>query len=61
MLNFQDGREYAEARVQKLVEAGVINALVALSSTDSESSKELLSRSDTLYKVLYHVKEFSHS
>lgn len=42
---FQDSGDHATRRVKKLVEAGVVNALVSLSKqTDSESSKELLAR-----------------
>ncbi|CAH1772776.1 unnamed protein product [Owenia fusiformis] len=40
----KDKSEYVDKRVAKLVKAGIGNALVALSKTDSASSKELLSR-----------------
>ena len=41
---FQDKPDYVVERVKKLVKAGVISALSAFSKTDSQSSKELLSR-----------------
>jgi hypothetical protein len=40
----QDKQEFIDERVKLLVECGTINALVALSDTDSESARELLSR-----------------
>ncbi|GFR82849.1 Unc-45-like protein A [Elysia marginata] len=40
----KDKPEFVTSRVKKLAAAGVINALVALSNTDSKNSRELLSR-----------------
>ncbi|KAK3759084.1 hypothetical protein RRG08_010697 [Elysia crispata] len=40
----KDKPEFVSSRIQKLAAAGVINALVALSNTDSKNSRELLCR-----------------
>lgn len=40
----KDSKEYVMKRVKKLVEADIITALVALSKTESENSRELLAR-----------------
>ncbi|CAL1540162.1 unnamed protein product [Lymnaea stagnalis] len=40
----KDKTEYISGRIQKLAKAGVINALVALSDTESKNSRELISR-----------------
>ncbi|PIK61115.1 hypothetical protein BSL78_01940 [Apostichopus japonicus] len=40
----KDSKEHVRGRVEKLVKADIITALVALSKTESENSRELLSR-----------------
>ena len=40
----QDKEPFIGERVKKLVQEGVVNALVSLSKTDSNACKELLSR-----------------
>ena len=40
----QDQKEFVDDRIKKIVAAGVVPALVALTQTDSENCKELLSR-----------------
>ena len=40
----QDKEPCVSQRVQKLVKAGVVNALVALSKTDSYNTREMLAR-----------------
>ncbi|XP_059159909.1 protein unc-45 homolog B-like [Physella acuta] len=40
----KDKPEFISGRIHKLAKAGVINALVALSDTDSKNSRELISR-----------------
>ncbi|XP_013379041.1 protein unc-45 homolog B [Lingula anatina] len=40
----KDKPEFVKERIAKLVKAGMVNALVAFSKTDSHSSRELLSR-----------------
>uniref|UniRef100_A0A0B7B3H2 Protein unc-45 homolog B n=2 Tax=Arion vulgaris TaxID=1028688 RepID=A0A0B7B3H2_9EUPU len=40
----KDKPEFVSQRIHKLAKAGVVNALVALSDTDSKNSRELLSR-----------------
>ncbi|XP_072022397.1 LOW QUALITY PROTEIN: protein unc-45 homolog B-like [Amphiura filiformis] len=40
----KDDKEYVTKRVKKLLKEGIVTALVALSRTDSHSSRELLSR-----------------
>jgi len=40
----KDGEEYVKKRIRKLVEEGVISALVNLSNTESNNSREMISR-----------------
>ncbi|BFZ11471.1 hypothetical protein BsWGS_14510 [Bradybaena similaris] len=40
----KDKPEFVSQRIHKLAQAGVVNAMVALSNTDSRNSRELLSR-----------------
>lgn len=40
----KDGEEYVRKRIRKLVEEGVISALVNLANTDSDNSREMISR-----------------
>lgn len=40
----KDGDEYVKKRIRKLVEEGVISALVNLSNTESDNSREMISR-----------------
>ncbi|CAG5124054.1 unnamed protein product, partial [Candidula unifasciata] len=40
----KDKAEFVSQRIHKLADAGMVNALVALSDTDSKNSRELLSR-----------------
>lgn len=40
----KDGEEYVRKRIRKLVEEGVISALVNLSDTESNTSREMISR-----------------
>ncbi|XP_072175845.1 protein unc-45 homolog B-like [Diadema setosum] len=40
----KDDKKYLDARMKKLLKAGIIPALVSLSKTESENSRELLSR-----------------
>ena len=44
MLSLQDKPEYVNKRIKKLLDEGIVTALVALSKTDSEQSRELLAR-----------------
>ena len=41
---FQDKEEYVKERVKKLVEAGMISALMSLSKTESQNTREQVSR-----------------
>ncbi|XP_048256515.1 protein unc-45 homolog B-like [Haliotis rufescens] len=40
----KDKMEFIQSRIQKLAKAGAVNALVALSTTESKNSKELIAR-----------------
>ncbi|PFX12542.1 Protein unc-45-like A [Stylophora pistillata] len=40
----KDGEEYVKMRIKKLVEEGIISALVNLSDTESNTSREMISR-----------------
>lgn len=40
----KDGEEYVKKRIKKLVEEGLISALVNLSNTESDNSREMISR-----------------
>ena len=40
----QDKEEYVKERVKKLVEAGMISAMIALSKTESQNTREQVCR-----------------